>query len=170
MSKQISKVPLKNYMILLVMAVITVLLTFYINAWIKAYKEDKISVSPFDGIVEEVNISDLELSLSEMNEVVIYVGYTNDKKIHDMEKRLLKYIKKHEIVDKFIYLNVTDELESEKYIKSLKKIFSSVKEDIEKAPMLIYVKNGIAVEVIKSKNGMLYTYDVQSLNEEYGLE
>ena len=99
-----------------------------------------------------------------------YVVYTNDKKIHDMEKRLLKYIKKHEIVDKFIYLNVTDELESEKYIKSLKKIFSSVKEDIEKAPMLIYVKNGIAVEVIKSKNGMLYTYDVQSLNEEYGLE
>lgn len=170
MKKANREIPLKNYIILVLMTVIVVILTLYINAWVKTYKENKISESPFSGVVQEVNISDLSLSLAESNEIVLYVGYTNDKRIYDMEKRLIKYIKNHDIVDKFMYLNVFDSIESKDYISSLKKTFKEVSDDIKTAPMLIYIKNGIAVKVINSTDGIIHTYDISSLNEDYELE
>jgi len=170
MKKANKEIPLKNYIILALMTIIVVVLTLYINAWIKTYKENKISESPFSGVVEEVNINDLSLSLAETNEVVLYVGYTNDKKIYDMEKRLIKYIKKHDIVDKFMYLDVTGNLESKDYIDSLKKTFKEVSDDIKEAPMLIYIKNGVATKVVNATDGVIHTYDISSLNKTYELE
>ena len=77
-------VPTRNYIIVAVICVITIALTLYINAWAKTYKENKISVSPFSGVVEEVNINEINVTFSEMNEVILYVGYTNDKRIYNM--------------------------------------------------------------------------------------
>lgn len=163
-------IPKKNYIILGIMTIVIVLLTFYINAWMKTYKENKLSVSPFDGVIEEVNINEINVTLSEMNEVVLYVGFTNDKKLYDMEKRLVKYIKNHDLVDKFIYVNINDYKDNGQYIDILKQTFVEIEKDIVEAPMLVYVKNGKAEKVINSKNGVIDTYDITSLNEEYQLE
>lgn len=164
--KNISK---KNYIILGIICVVTIVLTLYINAWVKTYKENKISVSPLSGVVEEVNINEIDLAFSEMNEVILYVGYTNDKTIYDMEKKLLKYIKKLDIVDNFIYVNITDYKDNDEYIEILKKSFGEVKDEIKKAPMIIYVKNGKAEKVVNSKNKRISTYDISDLNETYEL-
>ena len=43
------KVPLKNYIILFFISVLTILLTIYINEWIKTYNENKLSTSPLFG-------------------------------------------------------------------------------------------------------------------------
>lgn len=160
-------VPTRNYIIVAVICVITIALTLYINAWAKTYKENKISVSPFSGVVEEVNINEINVTFSEMNEVILYVGYTNDKRIYNMEERLIKYIKNHNLVDKFIYVNVTDYLSDEEYIKILKNTFEEKKEELKKAPMLIYVKNGKAEKVVNPTDGVINTYDIASLNETY---
>lgn len=163
-------IPTKNYILVAIIGIITVVLTLYINAWAKAYKENKISVSPFSGVIEEVNIKEINVTFSEMNEVVLYVGYTNNRKIYDMEERLLKYIKNHDLVEKFIYVDATEYLEKDEYLKILKNTFEEVKDEIKGAPALIYVKNGKAEKVINSTNGIINTYDVSSLNETYQLE
>lgn len=163
-------IPTKNYIIVAVIGIVTIALTLYINAWAKTYKENKISVSPFDGVVEEVNINEINVTFSEMNEVVLYVGYTNDKKIYDMEERLIKYIKNHSLVDKFIYVNATDYLEGKEYKEILRNTFEEVKDDIKDAPMLIYVKSGKAEKVVNPTDGVINTYDISSLNEAYELE
>lgn len=164
------KIPIKNYIMLGLITIIVLILTLYINAWIKTYKENKISVSPFSETTEEVNINEIGLTLSEMNEVILYVGYTNDKNIYEMEEKLLKYIKKHNLIDKFIYVNATEYKNNEEYLNILKNTFESKKEEIKDIPILIYVKNGTAEEVINSTNKILTTYDIAKLNETYGLE
>lgn len=164
------RIPTKNYIILGITTIIVIILTLYINAWIKTYKENKISTSPFNEKAEEVNINEIGLTLSEMNEVILYVGYTNDKTIYEMEEKLLSYIKKHNLMDKFIYVNATDYKENKEYMNILKNTFENKKDEIKNIPILIYVKNGIAEEVINSTNKQITTYDIANLNEKYGLE
>ena len=168
--KKDREIPVKNYIILGIITLITIILTIYINAWFKTYKENKVSISPFSGVIEEVNIDEINLILSEMNERVLYVSYTNDKKIYDMEKRLVKYIKNHNLVDKFIYVNVTDNIKDEEYIEILKNTFVEKKDEIVKAPLLLYVKNGKVDKVINSESGVINTYDIANLNETYKLD
>ncbi len=169
MSKD-KKIPTKNYLIVLVLAVIVVILTLYINAWYKTYQENKLSISPFSGVVEEVDINEINLTLAEMNEVILYVGYTNDKSIYDMEKRLLKYIKNNDLVDKFIYVDVTDCMKDKKYVEILKNTFSEKSEEIKEVPMLIFVKNGKAELVVNSKAGNINVEDVANIKNEYQLD
>ena len=135
----------KNYLILVLITLIVVILTLYINAWIKTYKDNKISISPFSGVTEEVNINEIGLTLSEMNEVILYVGYTNDKVIYEMEEKLLKYIKKRGLIE-------------------------DKKEEIKGIPILIYVKSGKADMIINSNNKVITTYELATLSEKYGLE
>ena len=52
----------------------------------------------------------------------------------------------------------------------IKKEFSEVKDDIKEAPMLLYVKNGKAEEVVSPKDGVLKIYDIANINEKYELE
>lgn len=163
------EVPTKNYVILLLISVFTIVLTLYINAWVNTYKSNKLSVSPLDGVVEEVNINEINVTFSEMNEVLLYISYTNNKKIYNAEEKILKYIKGHDLVDKFIYVNVLDYLENKEYLKILKETFVEVKDNIEDAPMLIYVKNGKAEKVINRKNSTISTYDISELIKEYKL-
>lgn len=172
MSKEIKEknIPLKNYIILVVIGIVVVILTLYINAWIKTYKENKISVSPLSGVIQEVNINEIGVTFSEMNEVLLYVGYTDDKTIYNMEEKLLKYIKNHNLVDKFIYVNANDYKENQEYLQILKNTFPEVSDNIKEVPVLIYVNNGKAEEVINSNNKVISTYDIASLNDKYELE
>ncbi len=163
-------IPAKNYVLLIILIIVTVVATLYINAWIKTYKANKLSLSPFSGVVEEININEINLAFSETNEVILYVGYTNNQKVYEMEEKILKYIKEHEIVDKFMYINVTEHLDNDKYLDILKKEFSEVKDDIKEAPMLLYVKNGKAEEVVSPKDRVLKIYDIANINEKYELE
>jgi len=164
------KIPTKNYIILGLITLIVIILTIYINAWIKTYKENKISISPFKEVIEEVNINEIGITFSEMNEVILYVGYTNDKTIYEMEEKLIKYIKNHNLVDKFIYVDATDYKENKEYINILKTTFENVQDEIKEVPILIYVKNGKAEEVINSENKKITTYNIAELVEKHNLE
>ena len=169
-SNSVNKTVVKNYIIIIIVFVLLVILSIYIGAWVKAYKKDILSKSPLDGVIEKVNLSELDVTLAEMNEVVLYVGYLNNQTVHDTEEDLLEYIKREDLADKFIYVDVTDYLKDNEYLNILKDTFTNISDNIKEAPLLIYVKNKEAIKVINSVNGKLYTYDVASLNDLYQLQ
>lgn len=160
------KITKKNYNILAVIAILVVILMFYIKSWVDTYREEKITKSPFQDTVEEVKLEELSTVLSEMNEVLIYIGHTNDSKLYKMEKNLLKYIKEQEIVDKFIYINITN---NKNYIEELSSVFNKGETLINKSPLIIYVKNGEEIEVINNSDGVIYTYNIDNLIMKYNI-
>ena len=163
------KIPKKNYLILGVMTVVTVLLVFYINAWIKTYKQNELNTSPLTNNVNEVYKNELHLSLSESNQMILYVGYNNSDDVKELERQILKTIKSKNLHDYFIYYDVTKELENNEYLETLKNEFSEVKVSINKAPMLIYVKSGEGVEVVDSNSGLITIEDLKNLVSKYKL-
>lgn len=168
MKKELKKsIPFKNYLILFVIAILTVLLTLYIKEWIETYRENKISISPLSGNISEINTNELELTLNESNQIIIYVSYVNNLDVYNKERKLLKRIKSKQLSDYIIYYNVTNLLEGNEYLKILKSKFNSLKNEIIKAPMFIYVKNGEAIEVINSDDEVVNDKELEYLIKKY---
>lgn len=161
------KVPKKNYIILGIMFIFVLALTLYLKKWSEVYKENKLSNSPLSGKVEEVKLEELSTVVGEMNEVIVYIGHTNDKKVYNVEKRLLKYLKDKDILDKFIYVDVTN---NKDYKEVLKEVFPKIKDEIKTSPMLIYNKNDSITEVINNDNGAIYTYNLEEFYNKYQIE
>lgn len=159
-------VPTKNYVILGIIIIVTILLTFYINAWIKTYKENLYSESVLTGKVKEVNINELKEPFYEVNEVVLYVGYTNDKKLYNEEKEMLKIIKKEDLNEWVMYLNVTGEVD---YTSILEKRFGNKSVNITKAPLLIYISKGETKEVKSIKNINTLSDKFEDLIKDYNI-
>lgn len=167
MKKELKKIPFKNYLILFIVAVLTIVLTLYIREWILTYKENKISVSPLSGEISEVNTNELGLTLIESNQVILYVSYVNNLDIYNKENKLIKKIKSEDLNDYIIYYNVTDLLDKKEYLSILKLQFKEISSQIKKAPLLIYIKNGEGIEVINSDDKIVNEKDLMYLIDKY---
>ena len=155
-------IPVKNYFILLIICLVTIVATIYINAWIKTYKVNS-NVNPLIGKVQEITLSDLEATMSETNLAILYVA-NNDN--FALDKEILKRVNADSINDYFYYMNV-NAISQEDCIKSLKEYFSDVKNEINSVPMLIYIKDGQAVKVIDSKDKKLNINDFNVILDNY---
>jgi hypothetical protein len=167
MSKELRSIPLRNYIILFIVIIFTIFLTFYIKNMIKSYNNAELSISPLHGNISEINTNEMDLTLSESNQVILYVSYINDVSVYKMEKKLLSKIKSKNLSDYIIYYNITDMLSNEKYIDILKSKLPDIKENIKKAPLLIYIKNGKGIEVINSTNNIIDSNDLMNLVNKY---
>lgn len=157
------KIPIKNYFILGIICIATILLTIYVNAWIKTYKESAYSVSPLSGVISEININELKEPFMEINKVILYVGYTNDQKLFNEEKELLNKIQKEELTPHVMYLNVDKE---DDYISILQDKFDIDSDELQEAPLFIYIKDGKAEDVINVVDKNDLTNDFMELVED----
>ena len=158
----------KNYFIYVFICLVTIVLTLVVSKAIRNYNRERYTISPLENVVEEISINEVGIVTKEMNKVVLYIGYTNDSKTYASEERILKYIDKHDLKDKFIYINVDKYLKGDQYIEILKNTFGNI--TIKQAPMLIYIKDGELIEIVSNTNGNIYTSDLENLNEKYDLE
>lgn len=134
----------KNYIVLLLIFVGVVVLLIYIKSWSNTYKVDKYSKSYLSDLVEEVKLSELEMSTKEMNEVFLLITKTNDKNIYKREKKIYSNMKSMDLIDKFIYVDVTSDKD---YLSKLNSILGNF--SIKELPTLLYIKNGEVVNVVE---------------------
>ena len=99
----------------------------------------------------------------------MYVSYTGNKDIKKMEKKLYKEIEDKNLLDRIIYWDVTNLLENNEYITILANNFPNVELDINKAPMLIYIVDGKAVDVIDSSSELINYESLNELVNKYGI-
>ena len=136
--------PLKNYIGLGVLFLLVIVLLFYLKSWSDTYKKEKYSKSYLTDKVEEVKLSELEVSTKEMNDVLLLVTTTGSKKVYKQEEKIYEYMKKQNLISKFIYLDITNEKD---YTSKLNNIYGNI--EISDAIKVINSDNGeIKVELI----------------------
>lgn len=155
---------LKNYIGLGVLFVLVIVLLFYLKSWSDTYKKEKYSKSYLTDKVEEVKLSELEVSTKEMNDVLLLVTTTGSKKVYKQEEKIYNYMKKENVINKFIYLDITSEKD---YTSKLNNIYGNIL--IGEVPLLIYIKNGNAIKVINSDNGEIEVELIKQIINEYEL-
>ncbi len=152
MKKSNKNVSSRNYFIVMVVSVLIIVVVLYARTFYLNYKNNKVNVSVFnDQKINQINSDDFDFALSEISsEIILYVSYTGSSEIRNMESKLYKEIEKKNLTDKIIYWDVTNSKNSE-YIETLRKRFPEIKDQINSAPLFIYIKDGKGVEAMSSE-------------------
>ncbi len=169
--EELREVPIKNYYIVLLVSILVIIAVLYIRSFYLSYQASKINNSVFyDKSINQMNTDDFDFALEEINEAILYVSFFDYPRVYNMEKKLYKEFEKRNIIDKVIYWNVTDLKDNKEYIKTLKNKYPVTADKINKAPLIIYIKEGEAVDVIDSSHGLINVKDLKELLTKYGIE
>ena len=135
----------KNYIYAFLILVGGIVLTLYIFEWYQVKQEEKLMTSYLiSSNTIESNITDIE-SLEQITQEApssyfIYIGYTGDEDVYNLEKELKRVIDKYKLNDEFYYLDITDlKNKNQDY---LKEINSKLDVNLENIPAIIYVNEG----------------------------
>lgn len=108
------KIPLKNYIILCVVILLTVIFVFYVRSWYITNKEYYSKNSVIKDVAHEINIDEIGNYTLESPKFMLYVSSGANVDVKDFENDFKKLIKKLEISEDILYLNV-DNVDNDLY-------------------------------------------------------
>lgn len=148
--KKEKEIPFKNYIILAVILIFTILLVVYLFNWQSIYQKNKLQEPILDKYLMVINYNELDDYLVENKEAIVYVSVLNDEKIRMFENKFKNLIIKNDLNNKVLYLNLTNESVeiNKKYLSNLSGV-----------PTLIIFDEGKVVESYSIKDN---DYDIKA--------
>ena len=151
-------VPLKNYVILGIIIVVTLLLLHYFYMWFDAYNETKLNRPILDKYMEVINYNELDNYLIENPNTIIYVSVLEDSEIRNFEKKLKELFKNGEIQSDILYLDITEDIKNTKIKNEIRNKYSINSVSILDVPAIMVVDNG-EVKSINTISSVNYDLD-----------
>ena len=155
--EELRKIPVKNYIILGVVIVITCLLLYYFYLWVDAYKESKVNMPILDKYMTVINYNELDNYVVENPDTIVYVSVLENEEIRVFEKQLKGKYKKHKIDNEILYMNITNDILDEEIKKDMVNKYSLNNVNITNVPCVLVFEDGILKAIYSvSENG----YDI----------
>jgi len=167
----------KNYLYAILILIGGIILTLYIFEWYQVKKEEKLMTSYLiSSKTIESSIEDLD-SLNQIRQEApssyfIYISYTGNEEVYNLEKDFKRVIDKYKLNDMFYYVDLTElKNNNEIYLEEIKSNLGIKK--LKKIPTLIYVHEGKILEsnVLDGVNDtLLKVEDLENLLSIYEFE
>lgn len=143
---------IKNYIILLVIMIITFLITFYILAWYKNYNDYKLGIPVLEDVVAEVKYQDLDAFLSERDVTVIYMCTVNENICRNFEKKFKSYIINNNLRDDIFYFNLNEYEDKSIFLSNFYKKYKSdsLIKKIDDYPVIVVFNHNKIIDVLSS--------------------
>lgn len=136
------EIPVKNYIILGVVLLITMLILYYFYCWVDVYKESKINIPIMDKYMSVINYNELDNYIVENPDTIIYVSVLEDEKIRGFEKKFKNKYKNKEIETELLYMNITDDIKDMDIRDEMVSKYSINSLDMTDVPSLLVFNNG----------------------------
>lgn len=118
------KIPLKNYIILGLIFLATVLVTFYVRGWYNTTKEYYAQNSVMTKVTREIKSEEISNYTLENQKFVLYTSSGQNMDIKDFEDKFKDSVKKLELDNDMLYLNL-DGVDINEFTSNLKNNFAS---------------------------------------------
>ena len=155
------KIPLKNYIILAVTLIITIILVIYFYLWKKAYEENKKNTIIMDEYIQKINYNELSNYLIENKSTVIYSSVVGSQKTSNFEKKFVKVIQDNSRKNSILYLDLTEVVKNKSIKKELLEKYPDLNNNI-KDPLIIIFNNDKVIRIYNIKDN---NYNIDSLIE-----
>lgn len=145
-------VPLKNYILLFVYILLTVVFVFYVRSWYITNKEYYSRNSVIKDVTREINVDEISNYVLENPKFMLYVSSGGNSEIKEFEGNFKRLIRKFDISDDILYLN-TDEVDIDYLNSSLKRFSSSDKVEsliVESKATLFVFSDGKIIGVLNN--------------------
>lgn len=170
MSTKTKKIEAKNYIIVGLIVLITIIAVFYARSLYIMSKEYYNDNSIMLEVVKEVKQEELQNYLIENPKFVLYVSSGQNKDIKNFEKTFKTTIVKEEIEDQILYLN-SDNIDKKSLKQDLEKIAeNNQKEKINSNSVIsMYIIENEKITGVIENAEKLSTEQITSLFKKYGV-
>ncbi len=114
MEKKIKKITIKNYLILALIFLGTICLTIYFCRCYSVYNEKMKEVPVIRGVISEITSEELEHYVNDNPNCIVYMCIASDMKCRNFEQDFIKLIKKKNLQEEIVYLNLSN-VDQEKF-------------------------------------------------------
>lgn len=159
------KITIKDYIVVSILFIITGALIIILANYYKDYRKYYRSIPVINGYVNEISENELDNYLLENNDTFIYICKADDSKCRRLEKGLKDFIKRYNLKDKTIYINLSKVRNEKKFIKNLNYNYSGFKE-VNNYPSFIIVKNKKILDLVSAD---ITVNDIKDLLESYDM-
>lgn len=157
--KKEKEIPLKNYILLSIVLILTIVVVIYFFLWKNTYEKSKLQTPILDEYLLVINYNELNNYLVENKDAIIYVSKLNNENIRLFENKFKNIINKNNLNNKILYLDLTEELKENNIVKEKNKKYGK---EMTEIPSIIIIKDGKISSFYNIKeNG----YNVKSLEK-----
>ena len=137
--KKEKEIPLKNYILLSIVLILTIVVVIYFFLWKNTYEKSKLQTPILDDYLLVINYNELNNYLVEYKDAIIYVSKLNDESIRLFENKFKNIINKNNLNNKILYLDLTEELKENNIVKEINKKYGK---EMTEVPTIVIIKDG----------------------------
>lgn len=150
--EETKEIPVKNYLVLGIIVVITLLAFVYLLSWFKQYNDSKINTPIITSTLREVEYNNIDTVLQERDVLIMYMCTTDESVCRSFEKKFVKYIKDNNLSEDIIYLNLGYDRDENNL---LNKVYNQYKSDklvkkVYEYPTLLIFNGGKIIDILSS--------------------
>ena len=153
-------IPLKNYISVIILFVVTFTIVLGLRAWYRTYKEYSLTIPVISGKLQEITINEFSDYITEYDDFFMYIGVASNQDCRNVETRLVDILEKRNIKNSTIYLNMTNKSNEELNNKLI--TYGYEANDIN-YPMFLIIRDKKIIEVISNTN----IGDIEKLLDQY---
>ena len=166
MKDELRVIPKKNYIILGIVVLVSLLIIYYFYMWVSAYKDAKENVSVLDNYMNVINYNELDNYIVENPDSVIYVSVVDDTQINKFDKKLANSIKNNDFNKDVLYMNITETIKDASIKREMIEKYSLKYSDITDIPNIIVFEDGKLISIYNIKdNGYSVSKIVEFVND-----
>lgn len=157
--KKEKEIPLKNYILLSIVLILTIVVVIYFFLWKNTYEKSKLQTPILDDYLLVINYNELNNYLVENKDAIIYVSKLNDESIRLFENKFKNIINKNNLNNKILYLDLTEELKENNIVKEINKKYGK---EMTEVPTIVIIKDG---KISSSYNIKENNYNIKLLEK-----
>lgn len=158
--KMYRDIPLKNYIILGVIILVTLLLLYYFYMWVDLYKESRNNYPIMDKYMTVINYNELNDYLVENPDTLVYVSVLEDDEIREFEKKFKNKFRNNDIDIDMLYMDITIWINDNKFIDEVSRKYSLNNLSMLSVPCILNFNGGELSSIYSIKDN---DYNLDSL-------
>ena len=154
------EIPLKNYIILGLVVLLTLGLVYYFYLWYITYEESKLNETIMDRYLEVINYNELNDYIVENRNAMIYTSILEDNDIRKFEIKFKNIVVKNALKDKILYMDMTDIFKDKIKYTELRNSYQVNNYNITNVPCILVFKDAKLVDIYSIKDNDYNTNDI----------
>ena len=168
--KEQKDIPVKNYIIVIIIFTASIFIAFFLRNWYRSYQDYEKTIPILKNVISEVRYNEIYNYIGDNQSVIIYMGVADDDDCRILESDLKKIIEKKHLKDRIVYFNITDVEDRELLLTEFNDKYAT-NNKIYAYPALILMEDGKIIDFrSKTANNNLSISDVEQLLDEYEVQ
>ena len=145
-------IPIKNYLILGVILILTLGLVYYFYLWYITYEESKLNETIMDRYLEVINYNELNDYIIENRNAMIYTSVLEDNNIRKFEIKFKNTIVRNSLKEKLLYMDMTDIFKDKIKYTELRNTYQVNDYNITDVPCILVFKDAKLEDIYSIKD------------------